>query len=208
MGAFVTSMRAVFSAVLTGGAFFLAVTAMTGCASAEQQRRWQIEAVGGTSSPTERAAARERAREARRIARSKDREREIRRARVYRYVPSPVEPGPRRLAVVGDQRCDRVPSRKPMAWMQTARWRRGGAKRATMPMCRHEWPIMGRSGHRQVLAAVDGGPAAGGTRVAIHFVYRIAGSPLHRRMLGRARIASDHESRKQLRPRAALIVAP
>jgi hypothetical protein len=51
-------MKALFSAVMTGGVFVLAVTAMTGCASAEQQRRWQIEAIGGTSSPADRAAAR------------------------------------------------------------------------------------------------------------------------------------------------------
>lgn len=127
MGAYVKSMRAFFSAVMTGGAFIVAVTAMTGCASAEaeRERRWQIESRGESTSPTERAAARQRARE----ARARQREREIRRARVIRVAP-PVVVGEKcqaALAVVGDQYASEAGAQQEAdkAWMQTARWQYG-----------------------------------------------------------------------------------
>jgi hypothetical protein len=128
-------MKALFSAVITGGVFLLAVTTMTGCASAEQQRRWQIEAVGGVTSPTERAAARERAWEARRAARHERearheewRRREIRRARIIRTAP--VYEGTKcqaTLAAVGDQYASEQGAQQEAdkAWMQTARWQYG-----------------------------------------------------------------------------------
>jgi hypothetical protein len=135
MGAFVNSMKALFSAVLTGGVFVLAVTAMTGCASAEQERRWQIEAIGGTTSPTERAAARRRAWEARRAARERREEsyeerrrREIRRARIIRTAPVVSEHKCQAtLAAVGDQYASEQGAQQEAdkAWMQTARWQYG-----------------------------------------------------------------------------------
>ncbi len=128
MGAYVKSMRAFFSAVMTGGAFIVAVTAMTGCASAEQERRWQIHARGEVTSPTERAAARQRAREAR-ARREARRQREVRRARVVRIAP-PVVDGNKcqaTLAAVGDQYASEQGAQQEAdkAWMQTARWQYG-----------------------------------------------------------------------------------
>ena len=137
MGAFVNSKTAVFSTVLTGGAFILAVTAMTGCASAEQQqqRRWQIEATGGVISPADRAAARRRAREEREESwwwqQGERRERRpIRRARVFRYEayrPSQDDKCRPALAVVGDQYASEqgAQGEADKAWMQTARWQWG-----------------------------------------------------------------------------------
>ncbi len=124
MGAYVNSMRALFSAAVTGGVFVLAVTTMTGCAAAEQQRRWQIEAVGGVTSPTERAAARQRAWEARQARR----DREIRRARVIRVAPVITETKCQpTLAAVGDQYATEAGAQAEAdkAWMQTARWQYG-----------------------------------------------------------------------------------
>lgn len=135
MGAFVNSMRALFSAVITGGVFVLAVTTMTGCASAEQERRWQIEAVGGVTSPTERAAERRRAWEARQAAREarderyeERRRREIRRARIFRTAPVyDSNKCQATLAAVGDQYASEQGAQQEAdkAWMQTARWQYG-----------------------------------------------------------------------------------
>jgi hypothetical protein len=135
MGASVNSMKALFSAVLTGGVFVLAVTAMTGCASAEQERRWQIEAVGGVVSPTERALARRRAweaRQARREAREDQyeerRRREIRHARIIRTAPAyEGNKCQATLAAVGDQYASEQGAQQEAdkAWMQTARWQYG-----------------------------------------------------------------------------------
>jgi hypothetical protein len=130
MGAYVKSMKAFFSAVMTGGAFIVAVTAMTGCASAEaeRERRWQIEARGETTSPTERAAARQRAREAR-ARREAQRQRDIRRARVIRVAPPVVAADKCQpmLAAVGDQYATEQGAQQEAdkAWMQTARWQYG-----------------------------------------------------------------------------------
>ena len=129
------SMKALFSAVMTGGVFVLAVTAMTGCASAEQERRWQIEAVGGVTSPTERAAARRRAWEARQAAREarderyeERRRREARYARIIRTAPGVYENKCQgTLAAVGDQYASEQGAQQEAdkAWMQTARWQYG-----------------------------------------------------------------------------------
>ena len=124
MGAFVNSMKALLSAVFTGGVFVLAVTAMTGCASAEQQRRWQIEAVGGVISPADRAAARK----ARWEEREARRRREIRRARIIRTAPVVSEHKCQTtLAAVGDQYASEQGAQQEAdkAWMQTARWQYG-----------------------------------------------------------------------------------
>jgi ribonuclease D len=118
-------MKALFSAVMTGGVFVLAVTAMTGCASAEQQRRWQIEALGGQTTPADRAAARRRAWEARQEER---RRREIRRARIIRTAPVVTENKCQpTLAAVGDQYASEQGAQQEAdkAWMQTARWQYG-----------------------------------------------------------------------------------
>ena len=134
MGASVNSMKALFSAVMTGGVFVLAVTAMTGCASAEQERRWQIEAVGGVTSPTERAAARRRAWEARQAAREarderyeERRRREIRYGRIIRTAPVYDNKCQGTLAAVGDQYASEQGAQQEAdkAWMQTARWQYG-----------------------------------------------------------------------------------
>jgi hypothetical protein len=123
MGAFVNSMKALFSAVMTGGVFLLAVTAMTGCASAEQQRRWQIEAIGGITTPAERAAARR----ARWEEREERRRREIRRARIIRTAPVYENKCQSTLAAVGDQYASEQGAQQEAdkAWMQTARWQYG-----------------------------------------------------------------------------------
>lgn len=133
MGAFVNSKTAVFSTVLTGGVFVLAITAMTGCASAQQQqRRWQIEAHGGVVSPVDRRRAREE-REAQwwwereRAERRADR-RIVRRARVIRHEPYVSDDKCRpSLAVVGDQYASEqgAQGEADKAWMQTARWQWG-----------------------------------------------------------------------------------
>ncbi len=121
------SMKALFSAVMTGGVFVLAVTAMTGCASAEQQRRWQVEAVGGVSSPADRAAARQARWEARQ-AREEWRRRQVRRARIIRTEPVyPENKCQATLAAVGDQYASEQGAQQEAdkAWMQTARWQYG-----------------------------------------------------------------------------------
>ena len=128
MGAFVNSMKALFSAVMTGGVFVLAVTAMTGCASAEQERRWQTEAVGGVISPADRAAARKARWEERQAREEWRRRNEIRRARIIRTAP--VEYSNKcqdTLAAVGDQYASEQGAQQEAdkAWMQTARWQYG-----------------------------------------------------------------------------------
>jgi hypothetical protein len=128
MGAFVNSKTAIFSSVLTGGVFILATTVMTGCASAEQQRRWQIEATGGVVSPADRAAARKQAREEAAWRRERRERREIRRARIIRTAPVIAEDKCRpALAVVGDQYASEqgAQGEADKAWMQTARWQWG-----------------------------------------------------------------------------------
>lgn len=128
MGAFVNSMKALFSAVITGGVFVLAVTAMTGCASAEQERRWQIEAVGGQTSPADRAEARKTRWEEREARREEWRRREIRRARIIRTAPIyDTNKCQATLAAVGDQYASEQGAQQEAdkAWMQTARWQYG-----------------------------------------------------------------------------------
>ena len=128
MGAFVNSMKALFSAVITGGVFVLAVTAMTGCASAEQERRWQIEVLGGQTSPADRAEARKTRWEQREARREEWRRREIRRARIIRTAPAYDEGKCQAtLAAVGDQYASEQGAQQEAdkAWMQTARWQYG-----------------------------------------------------------------------------------
>lgn len=128
MGAFVSSRKAIFSAALTGGMFVIAVTAMTGCASA--QSRWRAEAHGDTIAAQARQQRRvvrqqQRAAELRRERRE---ERYVRRARVIRTAPIVSEDKCRpRLAVVGDQYASEQGAQQEAdkAWMQTARWQWG-----------------------------------------------------------------------------------
>ena len=125
MGAFVNSMKALFSAVMTGGVFVLAVTAMTGCASAEPERRWQIEATGGVTTPADRAEARKTRWEEREAWR---RRHDIRRARIIRTEPVEFRNKCQdTLAAVGDQYASEQGAQQEAdkAWMQTARWQYG-----------------------------------------------------------------------------------
>lgn len=129
MGAFVSSRKAIFSAVLTGGVFVIAVSAMTGCASA--QSRWQAEAHGDTVA----AQARQQRRQVRQQERAeylrqeRRHDRAIRRARVIRIAPVVVSEDKCRptLAVVGDQYASEQGAQQEAdkAWMQTARWQWG-----------------------------------------------------------------------------------
>jgi hypothetical protein len=128
MGAFVSSRKAIFSAALTGGVFVIAVSAMTGCATAEP--RWQAEARGDTVAAQARAQRRvlrqqERAAELRQEKRN---DRQIRRARIIRTAPVIAEDKCRpQLAVVGDQYASEQGAQQEAdkAWMQTARWQWG-----------------------------------------------------------------------------------
>jgi len=133
MGAFVSSRKAIFSAALTGGIFVIAVSAMTGCASA--QSRWQAEAHQDTVAAQARQQRRvlrqqERAAELRQERREArwQQERTIRRARIIRTAPV-VEADKCRplLAVVGDQYASEsgAQGEADKAWMQTARWQWG-----------------------------------------------------------------------------------
>lgn len=129
MGAFVSSRKAIFSAALTGGLVAIAVTAMTGCASA--QSRWQAEAHGDTVAAQARQHRRvvrqqERAAELRRERRE---ERYVRRARIIRTAPvvDAADKCRPQLAVVGDQYASEsgAQGEADKAWMQTARWQWG-----------------------------------------------------------------------------------
>ncbi len=125
MGAFVSSRKAIFSAAVTGGVFAIAVTAMTGCASA--QSRWQAEAHGDTVAAQARQHRRV-VRQQERAAELRQERREIRRARIIRTAPV-VEADKCRpqLAVVGDQYASEsgAQGEADKAWMQTARWQWG-----------------------------------------------------------------------------------
>jgi len=125
MGAFVRSTRAIFSAAITGGVFIIAVSAMTGCASA--QSRWQAEA--------HQDAVGAQARQQRRLMRQHERAAELRwerrderrRARVIRTAPIAEVKCRPQLAVVGDQYASEngAQGEADKAWMQTARWQWG-----------------------------------------------------------------------------------
>jgi hypothetical protein len=132
MGAFVSSRKAIFSAALTGSVFAMAVTAMTGCASA--QSRWQAEAhqdTVGTQARQQRRLMRqhERAAELRQERREERwRAGAVRRARVIRTAPIVDADKCRpQLAVVGDQYASEsgAQGEADKAWMQTARWQWG-----------------------------------------------------------------------------------
>jgi hypothetical protein len=127
MGAFLSSRKAIFSTALTGGVFLIAMSAMTGCASAQSWSWWQAEAHGDTVA--------KQARQHRRVIRQQERaaelrqeRREIRRARVMRTAPyvdaDKCRPN---LAVVGDQYASESGAQQEAdkAWMQTARWQWG-----------------------------------------------------------------------------------
>lgn len=127
MGAFLSSRKAIFSTALTGGVFLIAMSAMTGCASAQSWSWWQAEAHGDTIA--------RQARQQRRVLRQQERaaelrreRREIRRARIIRTAPiisaDKCRPD---LAVVGDQYASEsgAQGEADKAWMQTARWQWG-----------------------------------------------------------------------------------
>jgi len=125
MGAFVSSRKAIFSAVLTGGVFVIAVSAMTGCATAEP--RWEAEARGDSIAAQARAARRQ-VRQQQRAAELRRDRRDVRRARVIRTAPIVDREKCRpELAVVGDQYASEQGAQQEAdkAWMQTARWQWG-----------------------------------------------------------------------------------
>ena len=125
MGAFLISMKAKFSAALTGVMFVLATSAMTGCATAES--RWfSSDSRAETAAERARAARAERAAAQRRANARRDQT--VRRARVIRTAPIVAEDKCRpNLAVVGDQYASEsgAQGEADKAWMQTARWQWG-----------------------------------------------------------------------------------
>ena len=129
MGAFLRSSKAIFSAALTGGVFIVAVSAMTGCASA--QSRWQAAAHGdtiGTQARQQRRLMRQHERAAELRQERRHERQHVRRARVIRTAPVIAEDKCRpQLAVVGDQYASEsgAQGEADKAWMQTARWQWG-----------------------------------------------------------------------------------
>ena len=122
-----SSRKAIFSTVLTGGVFLIAMSAMTGCASAQSWSWWQAEAHDDTIARQARQQRRLRRQHERAAELRRDR-REIRRARIIRTAPIVHHDKCRpELAVVGDQYASEsgAQGEADKAWMQTARWQWG-----------------------------------------------------------------------------------